>query len=166
MGNNLSVVWRRKGHLGGLTIFEMSPFSSHTRPVLWLVWVLDRWLLFRDTKALPFGLLFRLLCTFLSLHGTFSTLEALWLVSSVLMTSENFALLWCGLLLETQLGKQGNEGRTDIDTRTEKLGLGGAVLCPVEQHQLESSACLTMLHEEKGVTSLQGMPLKRSRLML
>lgn len=66
------------------------------------------------------------------------------------MTSENFALLWCGLLLETQLGKQGNEGRTDIDTCTEKLGLGRAVLCPVEQHQLESSACLTMLHEEKG----------------
>ena len=50
---------------------------------------------------------------------------------------EQDALL-CGFLLETQLGKQGDEGRTDTDTRTEKLGLGGAVLCLVGQHQLGS----------------------------
>lgn len=60
---------------------------------------------------------------------------------------EQDALL-CGFLLETQLGEQGDEGRTDIDT--EKLGMGGAVLCLVGQHQLGSSACLTMRMRRRG----------------
>lgn len=41
-----------------------------------------------------------------------------------------------GLPIETQLGKQGNEGRTDTDTCTKTRGLGGALLSLMEQHQL------------------------------